>query len=150
MKCKNLTALFYRTSFFSMIINFIIYSCLFVFSAIGLNNDNFYWGILIIFVLLMPFIIFNLYNFIFFQKVKLTDIQELTLQNIYKGKSKRFVGFALTIKVNEVKLKRATRSIFTTSNGKLCVSNFKDQKVLVGYCKKTDEVVVIKLLEGEK
>jgi len=149
MKCKNLTALYYRTSLISMLFNLVLFSLICVCFAISQNNNYFYYGVLLTFIVLFPFISYFLYKNIYYQLIKLTDIQEVRLQNVIHGRSKKFVGFSITLKVDGLKIKRGTKHIFTTSAGKLCVSDFKEKDVLVGYNKKTDEVVVIGL-EGEE
>lgn len=146
MKCKNLNARYYRTNIFSMVLNILLFSIVFLVFSIIQKNWNLLWGILVSAVALIPFIVYYFIQFIYYQKLILEDVQEVKLENATNGK--KFVGFYINMIIDRKKTKVLIKSIFTRNKGAyLSIDNFIHQKVKVAYNAKRNEAVVIGLVE---
>ena len=146
MKCKNLNARYYLNSCISVSFNIILFSLFFLGFSFFNKDLTFLWGILVIFLGLTPLLIYYLFKFVHYQKILLTDIQEVTLER-QTGNGKKFVGFNINMLIDGKKMKLKIKPIFTRSAGALCVSTYIHKKVMVGYHLKTNDVIVLGLSE---
>lgn len=147
MRCKNLNARYYRTNIISMILNISIFAVLFIVIAAIQQKWSYAWGALFVFVGLLPFVIYYLIQFIYYQRLTPTDIQTVKLENTY-DRGKRFVGFNINIQINRRKHKVIVKPIFTRSIGSyLYVDKYIHNQANVFYNSKRNEAVVIDLVE---
>ena len=145
MRCKNVSSRYYLQGIISMILNMVIFCGVFI--IFGLTGDSkLLYGALGIVIALMPFVVFYLTQYLYYQKIELSDVQEVYINT--KIENRKYARFKFSMKLGKKTVPVETRNFFPNNPySSFGVDVYYQKKCLVGYNHKRKEAVVIKCIE---
>lgn len=110
------------------------------------ENEGIFEPMLIIFsIIFIPLISYFSYRYLYFRKLKPTNIQEVVLERVETTLKRHYVRFSFFMDLDGRKTKVETLAIFSTHfMGPNLIDDYSQKKVLVGYDKRLNIAVVLK------